>query len=158
VSGDIIALKSLNLFLKPRRAILRARNAWLRVVHGVGIPLDTQSSLSCRFVFRRGGSIRVGAQTLIALRATIVAFDPATGDDRAVVIGRQCFIGAGSVIGPGVSVGDGAIVAAGAVVTSDVAPRTIVGGNPARCIRTGIEIGDYGRLSIADDNARRMWR
>ena len=36
---------------------------------------------------------------------------------------------------PGVTIGDNAVVAAGAVVTKDVAPNTIVGGNPAKFIK-----------------------
>lgn len=36
---------------------------------------------------------------------------------------------------PGVTVGENAVVAAGAVVTKDVAPNTIVGGNPAKFIK-----------------------
>lgn len=40
-----------------------------------------------------------------------------------------------SVVMPGVSIGDGAIIAAYSVVTKDVAPYTIVGGNPAKLIR-----------------------
>ena len=35
---------------------------------------------------------------------------------------------------PGVTIGENAVVAAGAVVTKDVAPGTIVGGNPAKFI------------------------
>jgi len=36
------------------------------------------------------------------------------------------------VILPGVVIGDGAVIAAGSVVTSNVAPRTLVAGNPAK--------------------------
>ncbi|MFP4580073.1 MAG: acyltransferase [Candidatus Sumerlaeia bacterium] len=44
-------------------------------------------------------------------------------------------IGSGATILCGITVGEGAIVGAGSVVTRDVAPRTIVAGNPARFIR-----------------------
>lgn len=54
---------------------------------------------------------------------------------RAVTIGDDVFIGTRAIVCKGVTIGDGAIVAAGSVVVSDVAPRTIVGGNPARLLR-----------------------
>lgn len=44
------------------------------------------------------------------------------------------WIGAGAIILPGVTVGQKSIVGAGSVVTRDVAPFTIVAGNPARPI------------------------
>lgn len=44
-------------------------------------------------------------------------------------------IGSSVTILCGVTVGEGAIVGAGSVVTKDVAPHTIVAGNPARYIR-----------------------
>ncbi|HUC48752.1 MAG TPA: DapH/DapD/GlmU-related protein [Xanthobacteraceae bacterium] len=52
-----------------------------------------------------------------------------------VVIGNDVWIGHGAVVLPGRTVGDGAVIAAGAIVTKDVAPYTIVAGNPARVIR-----------------------
>jgi acetyltransferase-like isoleucine patch superfamily enzyme len=58
-------------------------------------------------------------------------------------VGRGAWVGARSIILKGVSIGMGAIVGAGSVVTKDVAPWTIVAGNPARLIRhlTAEEIG-----------------
>lgn len=50
-------------------------------------------------------------------------------------IARGASIGAGAVILPGVRIGERAMVGAGAVVTRDVAPDTVVVGNPAREIR-----------------------
>ena len=52
-----------------------------------------------------------------------------------VVIGHDVWIGHGAIVLPGRSIGDGAAIAAGSVVTKDVAPYTIVAGNPAQPIR-----------------------
>ncbi|MEQ2443270.1 sugar O-acetyltransferase [Pseudoflavonifractor sp. CLA-AP-H29] len=51
-------------------------------------------------------------------------------------IGKNVWIGANATVLPGVTIGDGAIVAAGAVVTKDVPENTVVGGVPAKVIRT----------------------
>jgi acetyltransferase-like isoleucine patch superfamily enzyme len=104
------------------------------------------------------GSISVGEETLIAFKTFIYTRDDVTGEVKPVRIGRHCFIGGGSTIMPGVTIHDESIVAAGAVVMEDVPPRSIVGGNPARVIRSGIVVGKYGRLEGADDNSRRMWK
>jgi phosphonate metabolism protein (transferase hexapeptide repeat family) len=52
-----------------------------------------------------------------------------------VTIGHDVWIGHGAIVLPGRSIGTGAVIAAGAIVTKDVAPYTIVAGNPARVIR-----------------------
>ncbi|MFP5277212.1 MAG: sugar O-acetyltransferase [Acidobacteriota bacterium] len=53
-----------------------------------------------------------------------------------IVIERNVWIAAGATIIGGVTVGENSVVAAGSVVTRDVPPNTLVGGNPARMIRS----------------------
>lgn len=54
---------------------------------------------------------------------------------KPVHIGKNAWIGAGATILPGVTVGENSVVGAASVVTKDVAPDTIVAGNPARFIK-----------------------
>ncbi|EGU48466.1 acetyltransferase [Vibrio ichthyoenteri ATCC 700023] len=51
------------------------------------------------------------------------------------VLGNDVWVGSEAMIMSGVQIGDGAIIASRAVVTKNVAPYSIVGGNPAKVIR-----------------------
>lgn len=51
------------------------------------------------------------------------------------VIKSDAWIGMGATVMPGVTIGEGAIIAAESVVIKDVAPYTIVAGNPAKLIK-----------------------
>lgn len=53
-----------------------------------------------------------------------------------VIIGNNVWIGDKATILPNVSIGDGAIIAANAVVTKDVPSFSLVGGNPAKVLKT----------------------
>lgn len=53
-----------------------------------------------------------------------------------VKICDKAWLGFGATILKGVTIGEGAVVAAKSVVTKDVAPWTLVAGNPARMIRS----------------------
>lgn len=55
---------------------------------------------------------------------------------RPIVIGKNVWIAAGATLVGGVTVGENSVVAAGSVVTRDVPPNSLVGGNPARVIRS----------------------
>ena len=55
---------------------------------------------------------------------------------KSILIKRNAWIGAGATILPGVTVGENSVVAAGAVVTKDVPDNTIVGGIPAKFIKS----------------------
>ena len=52
-----------------------------------------------------------------------------------IVIEHDVWIGSNSVILSGVTIGKGSVIGAGSVVTKDIAPYSIVGGNPARVIK-----------------------
>ena len=51
------------------------------------------------------------------------------------LVKKGASIGSGATILPNLTIGEGAIVGAGSVVTRDVAPHTIVAGNPAKFLR-----------------------
>jgi maltose O-acetyltransferase len=55
---------------------------------------------------------------------------------KPIVIEDGAWLGARTTIGPGVRIGRSSVVAMGSVVMSDVPPNKIVGGNPARPIKT----------------------
>jgi len=57
---------------------------------------------------------------------------PIKGD---TVIGNDVWIGYNATIMPGVQVGDGAIIASNSTVVKNVAPYSIVGGNPAKEVK-----------------------
>lgn len=55
---------------------------------------------------------------------------------KPVTIGNNVWLGGRSIINPGVSIGNNVVVASGAVVTKDVPDNVVVGGNPAKIIKT----------------------
>ncbi|MEV6756651.1 CatB-related O-acetyltransferase [Streptomyces sp. NPDC051214] len=68
---------------------------------------------------------------------------PNRGD---TVVGNDVWFGHSTTVMPGVRIGHGAIIASGSVVTRDVPDYGIVGGNPARLIRTRHNDRDIARL------------
>lgn len=58
-----------------------------------------------------------------------------------ITIGNDVWIGGGAIILPGITIGEHSVVGAGAVVTKDVAPYTVVAGNPAT-VRRRLQQGE----------------
>ena len=94
------------------------------------------------------GGITIEDQVLIGPKVSIITENhPLNPADRhrmlckPVLIKRNAWIGAGATILPGVTIGENAIVAAGAVVSKDVPDNTIVGGVPAKVLKTISPVG-----------------
>lgn len=110
----------------------------------ISIGNDVSINRGCEFfgaIVADGAYISIGNRCALAPHVRVLS---ATHDYRSldlpdqsksVSIGNYVWIGAGATILPGVTIGDGAVVAASSVVTDDVAPFSIVGGNPARFIK-----------------------
>ena len=132
---------------------------WMRELpEGVGLfpPFTTDCGLNthvgagvfinagCRF--QDQGGIYIGDGALIGHNCVIATLnhgmDPAKRANLVpapVRIGAGAWLGANVTVLPGVTIGEGAVAAAGAVVTKDVPARTVVGGVPAKVIKS---IGD----------------
>ena len=92
--------------------------------------------------FQDQGGIFIDDDCLLGHNVTLCTInhnpDPDQRGDMSfapIRIEDKAWIGANATVLQGVTIGEGAIVAAGAVVTKDVAPRTVVGGIPAKFIK-----------------------
>ncbi|WP_107773475.1 acyltransferase [Nocardioides sediminis] len=94
------------------------------------------------------GPVTIGSDVMMGPEVVIFTTDHAFSDVgrpmreqgmravRAVTIEDDVWIGQRAMILPGVTIGRGSVIAAGAVVVKDVPPFCVVGGNPAKILRT----------------------
>jgi acetyltransferase-like isoleucine patch superfamily enzyme len=90
------------------------------------------------------GGIDIGDDVLIGPNVSLITSGHPIAPSRRrdgvtaapIAIGANVWIAAGATIIGGVTIGENAVVAAGSVVTRDVPADTLVGGNPARVIRS----------------------
>lgn len=142
--------RGLNRLSGLRNLIVDAKRLWYRRVWGMDIHPTAQFSLSAKFDRTFPIGVHVGAHSYIAFDARILTHDRTRGLYLHTRIGANCFIGGCSLILPGVEIGDNCVIGAGSVVTRSVPARSLVAGNPARILRSDIEVGEYGRFLTAD--------
>ena len=93
--------------------------------------------------FQDQGGITIGNDVLIGHNVVLATInhDLAPSQNRKnhyapITLSNNVWIGSNATILPGIRIGEWAVVAAGAVVTKNVDPYTVVGGNPAKLIKT----------------------
>jgi acetyltransferase-like isoleucine patch superfamily enzyme len=90
------------------------------------------------------GGLDIGDDVMIGPNVSLItASHPLDPSERRaatignpIVIERNVWIATGATVIGGVTVGENSVVAAGSVVTKNVPPNILVGGNPARIIRS----------------------
>ena len=121
---------------------------------GMRIGKDCKISRFAKLDLTYPKGISIGDNTAISFRSAVLTHDFINGRHLSTRIGDNCFVGAHSIM-PGVSIGDNAIVSSGSVVYTDVPPRTVVAGNPARVVETDIVNGRWGirdPVFLAEEN------
>jgi acetyltransferase-like isoleucine patch superfamily enzyme len=133
----------------------RVREALRLVVHtfrrryfirvwGMQLGEGTVISFDARLDKTNPRGIHIGKYSVVTFGAAVLTHDWVNNCYRDVRIGDNCFIGAHSIILPGVTIGDNCIVAAASVVARDVPAGSLVTGNPARIVETGVKTTHYG--------------
>jgi acetyltransferase-like isoleucine patch superfamily enzyme len=131
--------------------------------------LGAEIGRGCRVLVDAGAQLAIGAGTYIndgsrihaARQITIgercaVAWNVTLLDDdehgfgpgpysAPVTIGDDVWIGCNVTILKGVTIGSGSVVAAGSVVTRSCPPRSLIGGSPARVLRSDVHWTDLAR-------------
>jgi len=130
-------------FWLGRRSVIESYCCINNAMGDVTIGDHTRIGIHCTVI----GPVCIGNHVNLAQGITVTALNHNYQDvtqrideqgvsTSPVVISDDVWIGANAVILPGVTIGRHAVVAAGAVVTKDVPDYCVVGGVPARVVKT----------------------
>jgi maltose O-acetyltransferase len=147
LKGDLQNLKlGQNVIIQSGTVLHLGGMEWCCHAGRIEIGDDSVISPNCVLYGGGPGGIRVGRRfdcgpgVGIFASRTNYTLGPNNHIFAPVVIGNDVIVYANAVISPGVTVGDGAVIAANSVVTSDVLRNVLVGGCPARILRTSVHL------------------
>lgn len=121
--------------------------ASVRVMHPWLLEVGAHSTLSAKVEIYNLGPVTIGRHTVLSQDVYVCAgtHDYTRADlpllRPPIRIGDGVWVAAGAFLGPGVTVGNNSVVAARAVVVKDVPAGVVVGGNPARVIKSRVMQG-----------------
>ena len=120
-----------NLYRTGIGGITIGKNCYL----GDGVTLDTADRITVSDDVTLSFDVMVLTHTNVGYRNHPVQ-EHIPSVAKPVWFKKGSFVGARAIILPGITIGEGAAVGAGAVVTKNVPAKTLVGGVPAKRIRT----------------------
>ncbi len=110
---------------------------------GKNITIGANVFINAGCKFQDQGGIIIGDGALIGHNVVLATLNHDLAPEKRqqlhpapIHIGKGVWIGANATVTSGVTIGDNAVVAAGAVVNRDVPANTVVGGVPAKVIKT----------------------
>lgn len=125
--------------------------SWIQVTSelhqpGTGITIGDRTYVGPYCYLGAGGGLAIGQDVLIGGFVQFLAENHHFSDPsipirvqgvsrKGICVGDDVWIGNNAIILDGISIGKGSVVGAGSIVTHDVAPFSVVAGNPARLIR-----------------------
>ncbi|MEI6125701.1 MAG: acyltransferase [Pseudomonadota bacterium] len=128
--------------------VLIGKKAWIQTIGNARILIGDNTNIGRNFTISSNRSITVGKNVLISYGVSILDHDhefrdvgipPINADltdGKPIEIGDDCFIGASCFILKGVCLGTHCIVAANSVVTKSFPDYSLLGGSPAKLIRS----------------------
>ena len=140
--------QKLSLRQKISRYLSSSYAFYLKKFRGVDLGKNCQISRSAIIDRAHPRGVHIGDYTRVALEALIIAHDYSRGKEmwKDTYIGHHCVVGGRSIILPGVKLGNHVYVAAGSVVTKSFPDNCLIGGNPAKIIKTGVIISDKTQI------------
>jgi acetyltransferase-like isoleucine patch superfamily enzyme len=139
--------------LQLRERLIDLRIWYLRSFMKMDIHPGARISLKANLDLTNPRGIHIGEGTYVTFNVVILAHDLSRVLHTDTYIGKNCFIGAHAIIMPGVRIGDQCIIGSGSVVTKDVPAQSVVVGNPAKVVRTGIRTIRWGILEDSYNEA-----
>ena len=130
--------------VKIGRRLMSMGPLYIKAISGANIIIGENNFFNHNCSITAAQSVEIGSGCMFANNMVIVDHNHVFDIDgtkgqlvsEPVKIGDQVWIGANVTILKGVTIGNGAVIAANSVVTKDVLAHTVVGGCPAKIIKS----------------------